>query len=146
MTVRKATSRESQEILGHALDVLKESTMGHVEPSWEKAMQMVSPFLLSGGYYLVSIENNVIQGWIGVGSIMDYHTGEMVGVIPEVYVLPQYRKQGIAEELCEGAFKQLKLEGYKKVQLHVYSGNHVKHLYERLGFQEVSSLMERNLE
>lgn len=109
-------------------------------------MQMVSPFLSGGGYYLVSIENNVMQGWIGVGSIMDYHTEKMVGVIPEVYVLPAYRKQGIAGKLCTEAFEQLKREGYKKVQLHVFSGNQVRHLYEKLGFQEISSLMEKSLE
>ncbi|MBY7142027.1 GNAT family N-acetyltransferase [Virgibacillus sp. NKC19-3] len=143
--VRKATFRETQEIRKYALKVLKESTMGYVEPSQEKAVQMLSPFLSDGGYYVVSIENNNLQGWIGLGSIMDNHTEEMVGFIPEVYVLPAYRKQGVAEQLCKEAFQQLKLQGYKKVQLQVFSGNQVRNLYEKLGFQEISSLMAKEL-
>lgn len=146
MTIRKATYNETQKILNHSLVVLKEATMGYVEPSREKARQLVSPFLSDGGYYLVQIENNVIQGWIGVGGTMDYYSDQMVGIIPEVYVLPQFRKQGVAEKLCKEVFRQLKEEGYKKVQLNVFSGNHVKHLYQKLGFQEVSILMERNLD
>ena len=146
MTIRKATYSETQKILNHSLDVLKEATMGYIEARREIAIQMVSPFLSDGGHYLVYIENNVIQGWIGVGKTIDYYSEEMIGNIPEVYVLPQYRKQGVAEKLCEEALRQLKEKGYKKVQLNVFSGNHAKHLYQNLGFQEVSTLMEKKLD
>jgi ribosomal protein S18 acetylase RimI-like enzyme len=40
----------------------------------------------------------------------------------------------------------LKEKGYKKVQLNVFSGNRAKHLYQNLGFQEVSTLMEKKLD
>ena len=43
-------------------------------------------------------------------------------------------------------FIQLRSEGYKKVQLNVYAGNHAKQLYEKLGFKDVSTLMTKNLE
>ncbi|GEL76603.1 GNAT family N-acetyltransferase [Tenuibacillus multivorans] len=145
MTIRKATYNETQEILKHALDVLEEATMGYVEPRREKALEMVSPFLSNGGYYLVCIENNVIQGWVGIGRTFDYHTDQVIGIIPEIYVLPKFRKKGLAEKLCKKAFKQLKEEGHEKVQLNVYAGNPVKHLYEKLGFQKISTLMERDL-
>jgi ribosomal protein S18 acetylase RimI-like enzyme len=146
MTIRKATYSETQNILDHSLDVLKEATMGYVEARREIAFQMVSPFLSNGGYYLVYMENHVIRGWIGVGRTVDYYSEEMIGFIPEIYVLPQYRKQGVAEKLCEEALRHLKEKGYQRVQLNVFSGNHAKHLYQNLGFQEVSILMEKNLD
>ncbi|RST61660.1 GNAT family N-acetyltransferase [Siminovitchia terrae] len=145
MTVRKSTHRETQKILDFSLQVLKEATMGHVKPKKEKASEMVSPFLDGGGFYLVYIENNEVQGWIGVGETVDYHTDEIVGVIPEIYVLPQYRKRGIAEKLCNEAFKHLEEEGFKRVQLNVFEGNQAKHLYQKLGFQEKVTLMEKQL-
>ena len=146
MTIRKATYSETQKILNHSLEVLKEATMGYIQARREIANQMVSPFLYDGGHYLVYIENNAIQGWIGVGKTIDYYSEEVIGNIPEVYVLPQYRKQGVAKKLCEEALRQLKEKGFKKVQLNVFSGNHAKHLYQNLGFQEVSTLMEKKLD
>ncbi|MFB4166230.1 N-acetyltransferase family protein [Alteribacillus sp. JSM 102045] len=146
MTIRKASYKETQEILNQSLEVLIEATTGHVVPRKEKALQLISPFLYNGGYYLVHSEDNVMNGWIGVGRTTDYYTDEVVGFIPEMYVLPSYRNQGIAEKLCVEGIKQLKDQGYKKVQLNVFAENHAKHLYQKLGFQEVSTLMEKNLD
>jgi ribosomal protein S18 acetylase RimI-like enzyme len=146
MTIRKATVNETTKILNYHMEVLKEATMGYVKPSPAKAYQLMSPFLTGGGYYLVRSKNNVIQGWVGIGSIIDQNTDEQVGFINEMYVLPPYRNQGVAEKLCKAVFKQLKAEGFKKVQLNVYSGNHAKQLYQKLGFQDVTTLMERNLD
>lgn len=145
MTIRKATYRETASIVDQSLNVLIESTMGAVTPRQDKALQMVSPFLSSGGYYLVSVENNLVRGWIGVGGTIDPLTDEWIGIIPEIYVLPYYRKQGIAEKLCIEAFSVLEEKGYSKVQLQVFAGNHVKQLYQSLGFEEISTLMEKKL-
>jgi ribosomal protein S18 acetylase RimI-like enzyme len=146
MTIRKATYEETQSILNYHLQVLKEATMGYVKPSREKAIEMMTPFLNGGGYYLVRVRNNVIQGWVGLGRIIDQNTDETVGFINEMYVLPAYRKQGAAEKLCKAAFIQLRAEGHKKVQLNVYAGNRAKQLYEKLGFTDVSTLMTKNLD
>lgn len=141
MKIRKATYRETQKILDHSLEVLKEASMGYVKPTKEKARQMVYPFL-SDGYYLVYKEDHVIKGWIAIASTIDYYTDNTIGIIPELYVLPAYRKQGVAEKLCKEALHCLKEEGHTKVQLNVFSGNQIKHLYQKLGFQEISTLME----
>lgn len=146
MTIRKATYEETRSILNYHLEVLKEATMGYVKPSREKALEMMTPFLTGGGYYLVRVKNNVIQGWVGLGRIIDQNTDETVGFINEMYVLPSYRKQGAAEKLCKAAFIQLRAEGHKQVQLNVYAGNHAKHLYEKLGFTDVSTLMTKKLD
>ncbi|MEH7382690.1 GNAT family N-acetyltransferase [Bacillus sp. JJ1533] len=143
--IRKATYEETQRILNHSLEVLKEATMGHVKPSKKKAFDLISPFLSNGGYYLICLEKNRILGWIGVGSSVDNYTDEMIGVILEIYVLPHYRNKGIAKKLCYEAFKYLNREGLNRVQLNVFSGNRAKKLYEEIGFKEVSSVMERKI-
>ncbi|MEC5424571.1 GNAT family N-acetyltransferase [Virgibacillus sp. C22-A2] len=145
MIIRKATAGETQQIVNHALIVLEEATMGHVEPKEEKAHEIITPFLAAGGYYLVITEKNSIQGWIGVGSRFDYYIDEIVGFIPEIYIFERYRRKGLAEKLCEEVFKRLKKEGYNKVQLNVFAGNKVKSLYHKLGFEDVSTLMEKKL-
>ena len=145
MMIRKATYSETDEILTHSLEVIKEAAKGYVEPSEEKARQMVSPFLTDGGYYLVYIEGNLMKGWIGIGIMLDFYSDEMVGIIPEIYVFPPYRHQGIAEKLCLEGFKHLKEQGLTKVQLNVFEGNRAKDLYRKLGFQEISTLMVKKL-
>jgi ribosomal protein S18 acetylase RimI-like enzyme len=145
MTIRRATYYEAHAILNYHMNVMKEATMGYVKASREKVFQLMTPFLNSGGYYLVREKDNTIHGWVGIGNTIDHNTDEKVGFINEMYVLPPYRNQGTAEKLCKAAFKQLKAEGYKKVQLNVYHGNHAKHLYQKLGFQDVSTLMMRKL-
>lgn len=146
MVVTKATYKETQEILRQSVNVLSEATVGYINPAWAKALQLVSPFLNEGGYYLVYKEDGVLQGWIGIGNLYDFYTDQMAGFIPELYVLPPYRKQGVAEKLCKEAFNHLQEKGYQKVQLNVFAGNRAKQLYEKLGFQDVCTLMERNLD
>lgn len=144
--VRKATDKEIEKILTYSLDVFKESTLGLFQPSVEKVQQMVAPVFLNGGYYLIYEKNNRIQGWVGVGTLYDNLSEEMTGVIPELYVLPSYRNQGIAERLCKKAIQNLQLDGYKKVQLNVFSKNHARKLYDKLGFREVITVMEKDLD
>jgi ribosomal protein S18 acetylase RimI-like enzyme len=139
MTIRKATYQETQEILSYSQNVAKESTMGLVDAP------LVFPTSEDDGYYLVYSENNVIKGWIGIASTLNYYDGEIVGIISEVYVIPQYRRNGIARQLCIEGVNDLKERGHLKVQLNVFEGNGAKQLYQKLGFREVSILMEKNM-
>lgn len=146
MVIRTATKRETQHIVSHSLDVLKEASMGYIPAKKEKARQMNTSFLTGDGYYLVSIENDKLQGWIGVGSTIDPYTDKPVGIIPELYVLPPYRNQGIAEKLCVEALNRIRKSGSTAVQLNVFAGNAIKQLYQKLGFQDVATLMEKRLD
>ncbi|TFJ94430.1 GNAT family N-acetyltransferase [Lentibacillus salicampi] len=146
MTIRKATKRETRQILSHSLEVLKEASMGYIPAKQEKAQQMVTPFLASGGYYLVYTKNNNLQGWIGIGRTTDYYTDEPVGMIPELYVLPEHRHVGIARMLCAEALRRLRDSGYATVQLNVFAGNSIRQLYQKLGFEEVATLMKKRLD
>ena len=142
MTIRKATYQENQEILTYAQEVFKESTMGLVE---NQELPLMSSFSEDDGYYLVYSENNVMKGWLGLASTFNFYDGERVGMISEVYVIPEYRRKGIARQLCIEGIKNLKERGHHKVHLNVFAGNGAKQLYQKLGFQEVSILMVKNI-
>lgn len=145
MTIRKATTRETQFILRYASQVMNEATMGYVNTDSYKAQQMMSAIIADGGYYLVYVEDGVIRGWIGIGAAYNFYSEKMEGMIPELYVLPAFRNKGIAEKLCREACRRLENAGYQKVQLNVFARNHAKHLYDKLGFNDVSILMEKGL-
>jgi len=145
VTIRKSTYQETQEILTYSLKVFQESTMGLVDGTENQELPLVSPFSDDDGYYLVYSENNVMKGWLGIASTFNYYDGEMIGIITEVYVIPEYRRKGIARQLCIEGMKNLKERGLHKVQLNVFAGNGAKQLYQKLGFHEVSMLMEKRI-
>ena len=145
MAIRKATMKETATILEHSLIVLKEASMGYVTPKKTKSIQYTESFLSNGGYYLVCSEEKVIKGWIGLSNGMDYNTDEPIGFISELFIIPNWRKQGIAEKLLNEAILQFEKLGYDRVQLNIYAGNKAKKLYDKLGFSDVSMIMEKNI-
>ena len=86
-----------------------------------------------------------MKGWLGLASTFNFYDGERVGMISEVYVIPEYRRKGIARQLCIEGIKNLKERGHHKVHLNVFAGNGAKQLYQKLGFQEASILMVKNI-
>ncbi|TRM12182.1 GNAT family N-acetyltransferase [Lentibacillus cibarius] len=144
MGIRKAGPDDLKMIYEHAHNVRNEAVSGGISPD-EVEPVTPSDIIDGGGHYLVFDDEQGMKGWIGVGRIINHKAGRMTGIIPEVFVFPLYRSQGIGRQLCEAACRQLKREGCKKVQLNVFKGNHAKELYEKLGFYEVSSLMEKHL-
>lgn len=144
--IQRATEEETKRILQYSLAVMNEATAGHVQPNPQLMEQLMLPVLENGGYYLVHKENGVIQGWTGIGTQFDPYKQMFAGVIIKLYVLPAYRKRGIAEKLMDEAMRQMKAAGLKHVQLNVFAGNSAKRLYEKLGFQDVATLMEKRLE
>lgn len=145
MLIRKATPEETKEILEHAYTVMKEATMGLVEKSKAASSDMMNQALMNGGYFLVCEDRGTIKGWLGLGEFYNADLKEMAGALLELYVFPEQRNQGIAKRLLEDALDRFKAKGLKKVHLSVYTGNPIKHLYERLGFQEIVTMMEKNL-
>lgn len=145
MMIRKATREEVQKISRHAYHVVNEATVGFIKPTPELVAELITPFLENDAHYLLYKEDQQVKGWIGVGTSYDYLTHQTVGVILELYVFPTFRKQGIAKKLIEEATKRLKDQGYNKVQLQVYAGNQAKSLYQKLCFEEVVTMMEKDL-
>jgi len=143
MIIRKANQSETNTLLYMTINAMSESTMGLVHNDIQVGMNMFVPLLNSGSYYLIAVDQqNQIAGWILIGPDYNPINVQKTGTITSLYVFPIYRKTGLGEQLMKTAIQQLRNEGFQKVQLNVYSGNPAKRLYEKLGFTDISSVME----
>jgi ribosomal protein S18 acetylase RimI-like enzyme len=135
MNTRKPSELEIEKILELSPQAIFEGTLGKVEPTIEKAKQLVEPLLKKDCYYLISTENNKLMGWILIGGSKDQFSNKTIGFIYELFVLDEYRGKGISKQLINTAVEQLKQEGYSEIRLNVFEGNKAIKLYENLGFE-----------
>lgn len=142
MMIRKADQNETNTLLYMTINVMSESTMGLVHNDVQMGMNMFVPLLNSGSYYLIAVDQNQIAGWVLIGPDFSPVNVQKTGSITSLYVFPFYRKIGLGKQLMQSAIQQLKAEGFQKVMLNVYTGNPAKHLYENLGFTDISTVME----
>jgi ribosomal protein S18 acetylase RimI-like enzyme len=144
--IRKATNRDVQFILSKAKDAANEGTLSKKAISQEQAVQMALFTLEQNGYYLVYENvNREIAGWILLGENIDYITSLRHAFIFELYVLPKYRNSGIAKQLLQAAITESKLHGFKEIRLNVFANNFAKEIYNRIGFQDLNTIMYKNL-
>ena len=82
--------------------------------------------------WLVAEEDSKVAGYIGSQTVMD--ESDMMNVA----VHPDYRRQGIAEELVTELVEALKKRGSRCLTLEVRASNEpAKALYAKLGFEQV---------
>ncbi|MCD7034371.1 GNAT family N-acetyltransferase [Metabacillus sp. GX 13764] len=146
MYIRRAYRHETNDLLKMTMLVVKESTMGYQENNEKKTYDMFAPLLQSGAYYLISAENNTLTGWVLIGKDYTAINDIPAGGIFSLFVFPEYRKLGVGKQLMQAAIAELKEQNYQKVLLNVFAGNPAKRLYQELGFRDVSSIMELNLD
>jgi len=146
MTIRKASHLETNYILQLTGNILKESSMGHIDNNVHTAYNMFLPFIQNGAYYLIDEESRRLRGWILLGIDGDFMAGNAIGHLLQLYVFPRYRKAGIGMKLMQEAIKQLQAQGMKTIQLNVYAGNPAQNMYQKLGFKKVSTIMELNID
>ena len=92
------------------------------------ASELTNPLSL----WLVALEGDRVTGYVGSQSVMG--ESDMMNVA----VHPDYRRRGIAEQLCLGLVEALKEKGNHCLTLEVRASNDpAKALYEKLGFQQV---------
>jgi ribosomal protein S18 acetylase RimI-like enzyme len=145
MEIRKPNDLEIEKILAYSPQAICEGTLGDVNPSIEKAKQLVEPILKKGGYYLISTENNELKGWILIGGSKDQFSDKAIGFIYELYVQEEYRGKGISKQLIKTGVDQLKQEGYAEVRLNVFEGNQAIKIYENLVFERRNVTMSISL-
>ncbi|AWD63787.1 MULTISPECIES: GNAT family N-acetyltransferase [Priestia] len=132
--IAKATEEEIQEIRTKSADALFEGTTHQFQPSTERVNELIDNALEKGCYYLVSRQENKLAGWVFVGPSADFFSKAEIGFIYELYVLPEYRGQGLAKPLMQKAIDELSIKGYPEIRLSVHAGNFAQHVYRELGF------------
>ncbi|PGL70124.1 GNAT family N-acetyltransferase [Bacillus sp. AFS055030] len=145
MDIRKPNDSEYRMILSLSPKALFEGTLGEVIPTDEKIKQLIDPLLQKGCYYLIAKKEDILLGWILIGTSKDQLTEKKYGFIYELYVLEEFRGNGISKRLIESGMEHLKQDGYSEVRLNVYAGNHAIKLYEKLGFINRTLTMGRSI-
>ncbi|MBD8070364.1 GNAT family N-acetyltransferase [Bacillus sp. PS06] len=140
MTIRRATQEEVHLIKSYGEKVRIEASLGYLANSPYAADE-----LKGFNDYLISEENGVLQGWVLVGESFDFYTSQPTGMILELYVFKEFRNKGLGKKLVHTAVSYFKHIGLNRVHLNVFAGNHAKKLYEKLGFHEVSTVMEKKI-
>ncbi|QDP39566.1 GNAT family N-acetyltransferase [Radiobacillus deserti] len=141
MQIKIASPSEIRYIRHMGHQIVSELSAGYVKES----PHLQSDQFVENSVYLVLVNQGKIAGWIIFGDVFDIYTNKMKGMISEVYIFPSYRKQGWGKQLMEKALFVCKQRGLEDIQLNVFAGNEAKKLYEAMGFQEISVIMERKL-
>ena len=95
-------------------------------------MSIASELRSIWSYWVVAVQDNEVVGYIGSQSSVDESD------VMNVAVHPDWRRQGIAEQLIENLIGELKNRGSKALMLEVRASNAPAiALYEKLGFRQV---------
>ncbi|MBG9590178.1 GNAT family N-acetyltransferase [Cytobacillus firmus] len=134
MDIRKSNDSELKKVMLLSPQAVLDGTLGDVKPTAEKIEQLVEPLLAQGSYYLIATECDVLMGWILIGTSKDQFTDTKNGYIYELFILEEYRGNGISQRLMTTGIDHLTQAGYSEIRLSVYAGNKAIKLYEKLGF------------
>lgn len=134
MDIRKPNDLELKSVLSLSPQAVFDGTLGEVKPTNQKIEKLIEPLLKKGNYYLIAIEDDQLKGWILIGTSKDQFTDKIIGFIYELFVLEEFRGQGISKLLMRTGIEHLKQDGYSEVRLSAYAGNQAIKLYEKFGF------------
>jgi ribosomal protein S18 acetylase RimI-like enzyme len=72
-----------------------------------------------------------------IGAVLSGHDGRRA-FFNHLFVIPEYRKQGVASKLVEISFEKLKKEGIKRVGIFIHKTNISAQLFwHKIGFEKV---------
>lgn len=134
MDIRKPNDSELEKIILLSPQALFDGTLGGVKPTNEKIKRLIEPLLEKGSYYLIATDNEQLMGWILVGAVKDQFTDKMNGFIYELFVLKEFRGNGVSKQLMRTALEHLRQDGHSEVRLSAFAGNPAIKLYEKMGF------------
>ncbi len=96
--------------------------------------------------YSEAIPHHTPIACLWVGNAIDQVSGDRHPHIFLVYVIPEYRRQGIGKALMQYLENWAKQTGYNQIGLQVFLSNTpALHLYHQLGYQEQSLWMIKSL-
>ncbi len=114
----------------HATSVAELEKITFSEP-WSEKSLLES---LDKGIFLVCLENDRVQGYVG-----SYCTPDEAAVT-NVAVFPEYKRRGVGEALMRELIKRACDKGLDRISLEVRVSNTAAlSLYEKLGFENVGT-------
>ncbi len=134
MDIRKPTDSELKKIMLLSPQAIYDGTLGEVLPSNEKTEHLIATLLEKGSYYLIATHNDKLMGWILIGASKDQFTDMMNGFIYELFVIEEFRGNGISTRLMGAAIDCLRQDGYSEIRLSAFAGNQAIQLYNKMGF------------
>lgn len=134
MDIRKPNDSELEMVISLSPQALFDGTLGEVMPTDEKIKRLVKPLLEKGSYYLIATANTKLMGWILIGASKDQFTDKMNGFIYELFVIEEFRGNGVSKQLMKTAIDHLRQNGYSEVRLSAFTGNPAIKIYEKMGF------------
>ena len=114
----------------HVAEVARLETVSFSDPWSERsiASELSNPL----SYWLVALDGDKVAGYVGSQSVLG--ESDMMNVAVD----PDYRRQGIAEQLVTELISALKDRGNYQLTLEVRASNTpAQKLYEKLGFVSV---------
>ncbi|MEH7886943.1 GNAT family N-acetyltransferase [Bacillus sp. JJ1609] len=134
MDIRKPDDLELKKIFSISPQAIYDGTLGEVKPTSEKIRRLIEPLLEKGSYYLIATENGNLMGWILIGSSKDQFTEKKNGFIYELFVVEEFRGNGVSKQLMKSGIEQLRRNGYSEILLSAFAGNQAIKFYEKMGF------------
>ncbi|ARU60104.1 hypothetical protein CBW65_02805 [Tumebacillus avium] len=144
MEIVRAIGADFEFVIEHGAQSLQEGTRGTFQAVGNEArvQELLDPLWERGAYPLVAKAGEQVLGWITVGAAKDPFSGEEVGFLYELYVLPEHRGKGLGKQMMERGISELREQGHTEIRLNVFAGNPAQKLYESLGFQVRNLQME----
>ena|SRR5215831_19978765 len=142
MPIRPATAEDLETIISHRIAMFRD--MGYpdrVLPPIEQASRpLLAGALGNGDYYGVLAESDG-AGVVGGGGVLMVPwpgTQPRRAWIQNVYVVPEFRRRGIAREIMRTLIDWCRAQGFNAVSLHASAEG--RPLYEQLGFEATNEM------
>ncbi len=116
------------------------------ETRWRK--HILSVYEEDENQILIAENDDKIVGFIKIKTLETLHLVSDIkcSLISLMYVLPEFRRMGIASTLMNRVFEYVKSKGATHVRLNVMTSNiPAYNLYEKMGFKDYSLLMMKQL-
>ena len=136
MTYRKADLKDVEQIAGLMIKLHKEDT-------FELAVEIAKDAMKNGQVFFVCLDGEKIIGYVYGTVRRDYVEGSeqfedpKVGYIESLYVLPKYRREGVARRLCKMLEDWAGHKGCTEFASDAYASNRRSRAFHKaIGFTE----------
>jgi GNAT superfamily N-acetyltransferase len=142
MPIRPATAEDLETIIFHRIAMFRDMGYpdGVLTPIEQASRPLLAGALGNGDYYGVLAESDG-AGVVGGGGVLMVPwpgTQPRRAWIQNIYVVPEFRRRGIAREIMRTLIDWCRAQGFNSVNLHASAEG--RPLYEQLGFAATNEM------